>query len=218
MLGEIETADLSRLSRSEIERIFSRFRGDILEIENIIQTILGLARRGRSESPYKPENVFIREVLSAEIKKIERAFHVLVQVGIEKDYEVFIDPDLFSILVDNLLRNALRHGRGEIAVRVAEPSPKGSIIVFVEDSGPGLDLDFLEVANSSFLHRDLGIGLTLCKEVCRITGWRLKFSNRQPHGCSASIEIPSFTEIFQGKPSVFSWQLDAVIRHKTDSI
>jgi signal transduction histidine kinase len=93
-------------------------------------------------------------------------------------------PAVVDQVLDVLLDNAYRHGRGEVTVTVRE-TPRGAAID-VADRGPGLDGDpeaaFARRASGGNGH---GIGLALARSLAEAEGGALVVSNVGPH--------PSFT-------------------------
>ncbi|MDD7362649.1 MAG: HAMP domain-containing sensor histidine kinase [Peptoniphilus sp.] len=100
---------------------------------------------------------------------------------------VSMDPHLFSRMIENVLRNALRYTRGRVSVRMEGEEDR--LVVAVEDEGEGISrevLDRLETSDTSNVHVH-GLGLLISKQICEIhrgtmrvasdaSGTRIRFS------------------------------------------
>ena len=60
-----------------------------------------------------------------------------VDVVVDELPEVWVDPDKFHQILANLVDNALRHGAGDVVVRL-RPHPGGGVDIDVEDAGAGI--------------------------------------------------------------------------------
>jgi len=194
MLGELETSQ-DEIVSAEVGAMHQRFIKDVNQIEVIVDTILELAERGRKGSAYEPKSTKIADVLAKCIQNFKRIFEHPIDLTIQPNSpsEVLVDPDLFAILMDNLFRNSLKHGAKNfwLGVSVMGDARDGYLKVLVEDSGPGLREEVLDAANSSKPAKaTLGIGLSLCREVCKVAGWKMEFQNRDSGGLTISIFLP----------------------------
>ena len=99
--------------------------------------------------------------------------------------------------VDNLVGNALRHGGGDVVVRVR---PAGSdAVVSVLDRGPGIPPGLVERLKEPFTRRDesrsgssgAGLGLAIASRVAALHGGRLDLLAREGGGLEAQIAFPA---------------------------
>ena len=90
-------------------------------------------------------------------------------------------PQLLGRAVDNLISNGLRYGG---KVRVAVLGDDDSIIILVEDNGPGIDPSEYELARRPFVRLDpargasrgsgVGLGLAIVSDAMHSHGGRLE--------------------------------------------
>lgn len=192
MLGEIETSFSSIGSNEEIKTLLQRFARDIIQLDVIVKTILELAHRDKMDSAYNPRLVNLTELVEKTVQQFQRVFETPVEVKFarEQSFQTMIDPDLFAILLDNLLRNSAKHGGRSVVITIERELLKDSPLrIVLEDRGPGLPPEVLKAANSQDSLDDLGIGLSLCREVCNTSGWEMKFLNRALGGIRVELHI-----------------------------
>jgi two-component system sensor histidine kinase TctE len=98
----------------------------------------------------------------------------------------------------NLLHNAIRHvpPNGRLQVRVAREN--GSVLLAVEDSGPGLSADMqarlFEPFSPGDPRRGSGLGLTICHEIVNTLGGTISLKNRMAgekvQGLDVAVRLP----------------------------
>lgn len=112
---------------------------------------------------------------------------------------VYGDPDWLHHSLVNVLDNALRHASdgGWVAVSI---SVAGAMVrIRIEDSGPGVPADVLPRLGTRFFRasaaRDRssggsGLGLSIVREVMRLSGGMLSFSCEPGHGLCVDLALP----------------------------
>jgi two-component system, OmpR family, sensor histidine kinase KdpD len=118
-------------------------------------------------------------------------------------FETQIAPDLPLVPIDavlveqalvNLLENAVRHGGGEGAVRVAASQDGREALVEVSDSGPGLPAGDEERVFDKFYRASAapgaGLGLAIARAIVTAHGGRIRAENLKPRGASFRFTLP----------------------------
>ncbi|MBA2513309.1 MAG: HAMP domain-containing histidine kinase, partial [Solirubrobacterales bacterium] len=149
-------------------------------VQSTIDTLLAVAR----DAPQRRERIDLRPLLDdvqarwrGELAATSRP--VRLQVPSEP-LIVRASPQVITEILDVLLDNARRHGRGEV-VLAARPAA-GYVAVEVGDDGPGFSLD----VEKAFERRrgggeGHGIGLALARSLAHAGGGRLDVPNPGPH-------------------------------------
>lgn len=106
-----------------------------------------------------------------------------------------IDPQLFRMVVVNLLKNAIQanpHG-AKIKVTVSK-SKSGEFRLTVEDNGPGIPDEAFEKIFTPFFTtkaNGTGLGLATVKKLTELHGGRVTARNRPDGGAAFVVEIPN---------------------------
>uniref|UniRef100_Q0HYY2 histidine kinase n=1 Tax=Shewanella sp. (strain MR-7) TaxID=60481 RepID=Q0HYY2_SHESR len=101
------------------------------------------------------------------------------------------DPKLLGRVLANLVDNALRHTPrgGSIYVTVMDDAPSA---IGIRDTGPGMGEELKTAWQQPF--RDdlpqLGVGLSIVRQLSGLLGMKLVPISRQGHGCEFRIELP----------------------------
>ncbi len=87
-------------------------------------------------------------------------------------------------LLRNLLSNAIRHTPPSGAIGIDIALAGRTVLLAVWDSGPGVDAErearLFEPFASGDPNRGSGLGLVICRDICRAVGARLTVRNRKP--------------------------------------
>jgi two-component system sensor histidine kinase TctE len=148
-------------------------------IEKIVNALLQLARlEGLGRAVGKP----------VELKTfIESNF----AVPVKGQGQVWADPNLLQLALQNLVANAQIHGKSSPSVEL-EAYGKG-VWIWVCDRGPGFAPELLPEAFAPFKKTGsgTGLGLTLVAEVANVHGGKVKAQNRPGAGAQVGIWLPS---------------------------
>lgn len=126
----------------------------------------------------EPERVSLRASLVAAADRA-RAVHPHERIGVEvvDETEILADPARLGQALDNLLENALRHGRAPVQL-VGEPTADG-VRIQVSDDGHGVDERLLDELFQRFAHAGptggTGLGLHLVREIARSHGGEVTY-------------------------------------------
>jgi len=109
---------------------------------------------------------------------------------------VVTDAKLLTVLVDNVLTNSMKHGRGQsdLRIRVSGGATQAGYELHLDDNGPGFgDLDpsrlFLpyERGRSS---GGLGLGLAIVNQVAQRLGGQLTLATSPEGGARVTVRLP----------------------------
>lgn len=164
---------------------------DIEDMDAILKQFLDYARDGSEEHPAKNDiNSLIEETSQ---RYASRGHMIATDLG-------EVPPFAFRLnsirrVLDNLIDNAVRYGKGE--VRVTTGCSTKAVSVTITDAGPGIrsgnPADYIkpfareDVARSE---RGAGLGLTIVDRVVRLHGGRLSLENAASGGLIARFELP----------------------------
>ncbi len=126
----------------------------------------------------EPERITLRSTLLAAADRA-RAVHPHDRIAVEvtEDVEIVADPARIGQALDNLLDNALRHGRAPVLL-TGEPTGAG-VRMSVADDGHGIDERLLDRLFERFARAGptggTGLGLHLVREIARSHGGEVTY-------------------------------------------
>ena len=113
-----------------------------------------------------------------------------------EDAVVLADPGRLTQAMDNLVTNALRHGRAPVRVRVTPHSE--TVEIAVTDAGDGVDPEMVPRLFGRFATgsaKGTGLGLHIVRELARAHGGEASY--RSDDGAFV-IELPRFDAVAAG--------------------
>lgn len=113
--------------------------------------------------------------------------------------EVLADGHLMEMALEAILENAVNHTTTSDRIRLSAETQGNSVIVRIDDSGPGVPLDerehvFLRFArgNAAQRHSGSGLGLSLVRAVAESHGGTAVISDSPLGGAAVILTLPAF--------------------------
>lgn len=114
--------------------------------------------------------------------------------GFDEDCSLSVDEGIIMEVLENLLSNAIRYAGNRIEVWMDYSRPAGEVTAVVRDDGPGFSEEQLTQAVKPY-YKDysadtetehFGIGLHICRELCRKHGGTLSVANSMLGGAAVT--------------------------------
>jgi PAS domain S-box-containing protein len=201
------TMDLDEARRREALGHISAAAGHVMDL---LSDVLDLSRIEAGALPLVVDDVALRAVVDEVLgllssQAVRRGVRLSEAVG---DDVVRADRRRLRQVLLNLVGNSIRHGSagGHVTVRSHPAADDGSVVVSVDDDGPGIAPDFLPRVFTAFARatpssaRDasadatdeesVGLGLGLAHGLMDAMGGELTVGSSSPSGTSMLIRIP----------------------------
>ena len=195
--GQLEVlARQEQPSEQEVRRVEAVALREMGRVERLVEDMLSLARLDEGVGPALQEVSaagFLRELAEARGGSG-------VQLGDLAEGTIQIDPDLAAQVVRNLLDNADRYA-GESPASLSTRPDGGSLIVSVDDAGPGIPPEDRERVFDRFHRRDSardrasggsGLGLGIARAIVVAHGGRIWVDDSPLGGARVSFSLPRF--------------------------
>jgi len=196
MIDGVYTADKERLkSLYDETQMLSRLVDDL--------RTLSLAESGALRLKREPTDfgLLIREVVSVfEAQAQEKEIKVELALGDMEELE--IDPQRVREVLSNLVSNALRYtpSQGEVKIGITESTSgeERSVLVYVQDSGPGIESgDLSRIFDRFYKSSDsggMGLGLSIAKYLVEAHGGKIWAESEAGWGTKISFTVPVRSE------------------------
>ncbi|MBK5267900.1 MAG: PAS domain-containing sensor histidine kinase [Acidimicrobiia bacterium] len=189
---------LSESSRGFVHRIHTSGS----QMEEIVDSLLQFARVDEGLDAVKPAN--LRQLLQ---RVCTQCAHDLEEAGYEIRVggtypTVSVDAVAIEQLFQNLVSNAVKFRRRDVSgvltvTSRAEPDLGGDHVIVFSDNGVGFPerdseqvFEMLYRAHNKSEFEGNGIGLAICRRVCRAHGWVITAQSPGEYGASFRIVIP----------------------------
>jgi signal transduction histidine kinase len=193
-----------RLAESPADEKSQRGLGVILQeserAARIVRNLLTFARKRQSTRMMVDINQIVRETSS--LRAYEQRVHnieVTHRLGAQLP-EVFADADQVKQILLNLFLNAEQammtaHGRGTLVVRTWHDPDRLTVVIEVNDDGPGIEEDVKgRIFDPFFTTKDVGkgtgLGLSVAYAIAEEHGGRMWVESQIGVGSSFFVELP----------------------------
>lgn len=173
-------------------------------LARLIDNVLDFSRMERGKAAYQMSYGRLDEVVDQSVDLLRHQAQqagIQLQIAIEPDLpEVKYDQNAMTLLVLNLLENAIKYGTEPGGVINVALTRKGAALALrVSDNGPGIpreeikhvfDRFFRGTAGKTRSVRGSGIGLSLVKFIAEAHGGRVKVESEAGQGAAFIVHLP----------------------------
>ncbi|WP_022851992.1 sensor histidine kinase [Limisalsivibrio acetivorans] len=185
--GAIELLEHSDAVQDEkLNRIIGRIKRSTMKMEHLITSFLWLSRHEvHSEEGIGIETVTVAREVIEDHEYLLQGKPVEVVIEEEDRQMLPVAPQIMSILLSNLLRNAFTYTQsGKVRVRILESCLR------VEDTGGGIDradLEKLRDGKGRYHADGFGFGISIVRRLCNNMGWHFLIDSRKGEGTKVVI-------------------------------
>jgi two-component system OmpR family sensor kinase len=207
LLGEAQVLSRQARTPEQYERFVASVQDEMRRFAQLIDSLLTLARAHAGFPIPSAGPVSVNEAVTDAVQRCQplaeqrevRLILVLAPPSPdEPDAVVLGDSELLSLMVGNVIRNAIRHSPVGKAVEIEVQSRETEATIAVRDAGPGIPADLLDRVFDPFFRvpRDTdagqgaGLGLAITKGVAELHRGMIQASNRPGGGCNFIIRLP----------------------------
>ena len=200
LANTLEREDIS-LPDEDARDLASRIAENARKLDRIVADLLDLDRleRGALTAALAPLDV------GATVRELVAGSDVVAGRRLDLDtapLTIPADAVMVERIVDNLLRNAVRHTPGDSRIWVRVERLEGGALLMVEDDGPGVDVDDRLAVFEAFrqgtgpsLAQGVGVGLAVVSRFARLHGGRAWVEDRSGGGASFRVFLPGSTSV-----------------------
>jgi len=172
------------------KEITNKLSRDVDEMEKMLNEYLQFSRSNFTE---KSEKFNLSELIMSIVKKYENK-----NILVDQKTEVFFSgrKNLIQRSLNNLLDNAINFSKN---IKVTQQKIKRSILIFVEDDGPGIPSSEYENVFKPFYKVDksrnqtkssVGLGLSIASDIVRSHGGNIELGKSEMGGLKIKIVLP----------------------------
>ena len=187
-------------------------------LASLIDDLLLLSRAGRGRLGVGSETIALGELVTQTLADHQRP--EIMADRIDPAVRVTADPQHVRQILDNLLQNALRHGRPPILVGVERVDRQARLVV--TDGGVGVPEELVDQLFSPFAQpmvgdqrgtEGLGLGLAICAELAQANGGSISYDGGAASGARFEVRLPLAADGGEGQRH----DRDAGQRHDRDA-
>ncbi len=166
---------------------------DVDDMQSMLEGYLAFARGEALEDTGRLDLNELFGTLREEARLRDRE----LRIDLSGVSEVHVRPNAYSRLISNLVSNAFRHAK---CVAVTARHTKGSLIVTIDDDGPGIPESRMEDVFKPFFRLDearnqdasgTGLGLSIARDIARSHGGDITLERSPMGGLRARVQVPA---------------------------
>ena len=193
----LEGGDRLGITDEEKKQLIHSLAAKARRLNAIVTDLLDTERLARGVMEPKLQEIAVGRLVSILVWDSEAMAGRQVHVD-ARSVSAWVDPQMVSRIVENLLTNAARHTppTSQVWVRVL---PDGDdVVIVVEDDGPGVPAEHRRSVFEPFEHGPMtsehnpgvGVGLSLVSRFAELHGGRAWVEDREGGGASFRVSIP----------------------------
>ena len=188
-----------KLSDDQRKLMLPPVNADADRLARLIAELLDVARIDTGRLQLYPREssaeVLVRRVVDSIEAGTSRGIRLEVEDGLP---EVFADPDKLTQVVTNLVENAIRHGQGQVAVRLDASESLDGVRITVDDEGDGIPVELRRRVFTKFWTTGdsggSGLGMYIVGGLTRAHGGWVTIDDAPGGGARVIVDWPSGDE------------------------
>ena len=194
--------DMEALSPEKTKKFMGELNRLALTTYGLLENLLDWSSNEMGDIQNKPTRVTLLHLVNQNIELVQNRLNakgISMTVDIPQNIELYVDENMLSTVLRNLISNAVKFTKsgGQIMVSASRDDAKCTILV--RDNGIGIPEQNIEklfridksvVTPGTQNEKGSGIGLILCKEFVEKMGGTISVSSRQGVGTTFIIEFP----------------------------
>ena len=200
--GEIEALrdGVRKVNRNTLDSLHS----ETMHLSEIVNDLHELSLADTGELSIKKVPIDPAAVLRQTLSHFKQTFaekRLKIENHLENHNSVTIisDADRLRQLFSNLIENTLRYADAPGILKIGQACKSKRLIIFFEDSGPGVPEDELDRLFDRLYRVDRsrsralggsGLGLSICKSIVNALGGEIRATNGNSGGLRIEVELP----------------------------
>ncbi len=185
-----------KLTDDQRKLMLTTVNADADRLARLIAELLDVARIDTGRLQLYPRESSAEVLVGRMVDSIEAGTSRSISLEVEDDLpEVFADPDKFTQVVTNLVENAVRHGQGQVSVRLASLPSLPGVRITVDDEGDGIPVELRRRVFTKFWTTGesggSGLGMYIVGGLSRAHGGRVTIEDAPGGGARVMVDWPS---------------------------
>jgi len=189
MRGEIEVGLRRKRSSNEYQKIMQKSLSKIIEIQELIDGLLFLAKSDKLKIQSSFEEVYIDEIITEcheELKEMANAKSIDIKINLIP-LTIKGDSKLLKIACTNILKNAILYSPQKTEIRVTIKKDDSRFMVLFQDQGVGIPKEKIEHIFDRFYRvvktsGGTGLGLSIVKMILDIHDFDILIKSKTNKG------------------------------------
>lgn len=200
---ELLTSKELKVPSEKVEEYLNNVKENIARMVELIDDLLIVSKIEQGTFPVMKKEFSLGDLIKEQVSRYKifaGASHIELNFSLEKNLpEVFSDPSLLKLVVENLIDNAIRYTKGKGKIEVKLERRGGGLYFKIKDSGVGISQKEQKYIFQKFFRaenilkertRGSGLGLYVCKSVISKLGGKIWFESKEGKGTTFYFTLP----------------------------
>lgn len=196
--GTLEVLIRKPRDREEYEEKINFCINEVNRLNHLVDQLLLLARFENQKQSIKLESVYLNPLLLDTLSRYSQTIkdkNIQVVTQFDRDYYFETDEYLFSIIVNNLISNAIKYSPDNSKITIALSESEGTVIT-ITDTGMGIPANDLQKIFNQFYRskatehtniKGTGLGLSIVKRLCLLLGIAIDIYSKEEKGTTVKL-------------------------------
>lgn len=174
---------------------------EVNRLNHLVDQLLLLARFENQKQSLKMEKIYFNAVILDTISRyssVIQSKNIQVSTEFSKDYYLITDSYLFSIIINNLVSNALKYSNENSTLLITVTNKKAQIECRITDTGIGISTEDLERIYDQFYRsksnehpeiKGTGLGLSIVKRLCSLLNINISIASQEHVGTTVILSL-----------------------------
>lgn len=189
-----------KIDSEKIPLYLKDISGDVNGASDMINNLLDWSQAQMQGYNTRIEEFNLNQIVTRELEKLNYQIQLKsIQVisNLDRDFHVQADQELTSIIIRNLMSNAIKFTHNGLTIVITFDSNKNTLSI--KDAGIGMDSQQLELLKNKEVklsrkgtnnEKGTGLGLMICQNFSELMNCKLDFISREGEGTTALFHFP----------------------------
>jgi signal transduction histidine kinase len=199
--GTLEVLIRKPRNQEEYQEKINFCVSEVNRLNHLVDQLLLLARFENQNKSLKIEKVCLNVVILDSISRysaIIQAKNIQISTDFSKEYYVENDAYLLSIIINNLVSNALKYSKDNAKLNIVITDENGKMECQIIDSGIGIPAEDLQKIFNQFYRskaiehtgiKGSGLGLSIVRRLCALLQIDIKITSKENVGTTVSLSF-----------------------------
>ncbi|MDA9128935.1 HAMP domain-containing histidine kinase [Candidatus Gracilibacteria bacterium] len=186
-------SEKNKLTPDDSQKFFLDTRQNISKLNGLLESLFFLSRIEEEHGTFIKSHIHVNSLFESRILKISESFphkNLKYNLDIEENLQYLVEEHTFTILIDNLISNAMKFAPENMDIKIKANETGFSVF----DNGPGISEGDRQKIWEKFYRKDtnkegFGVGLYLVKRITDMYDWNIQVYERSAGGTEFKVEI-----------------------------
>lgn len=202
--GTMEVLIRKPRNQQEYEEKIQFCISEVDRLNHMVDQLLLLARFENQKQNIKKETIYLNALILDNLTRFSDKIDskkLKVITSFNEDYYIESDNYLVSIIVSNLISNAIKYSNNETEINIAIWNDNETVLFSISDNGIGIASEDIEKIFTSFYRSNVanhtqikgtGLGLSIVKRLCDLLKVDINLTSQLEKGTTFVLRFPTF--------------------------